>query len=178
MVETSFRAWAVLREVAGRRGGDDAHKCRGDRLELPPIYWTKWKKCDETPEHAKPAVYQFRLAKNGKAVPIQRMLGIDREGVILIGATSSMDERHEQHNRARQSGDGSSPMSLLYYFENHTKLRRRFPGSCYEYRFAKLTGEEEAKMIESKLIKAYAREYADRPLLNCEFPDRHCGWDV
>jgi hypothetical protein len=139
--------------------------------------WSEWTSFDAVPAHDGPAAYQFRLVIDERPVPIPRLLGIDQDGILVVGCTGSMAQRHWQSQSARRTANGSSTMNLLYYLERFTPLARVFPGCTYQYRFLRLESVEEAKVIEDQLIKRYVCQYADRPPLNSVIPNRYGGWD-
>lgn len=97
---------------------------------------------------------------------------------MVVGCTKNMDKRSQQNRSALKCSNGSSTLSLLYFLERFTGLPRSFPGLAYEYRFVQVATVEEAKKIESKLIKRYVCQFADRPPLNSAFPDRYVGWEA
>jgi hypothetical protein len=165
-MKISFRKWLSLQEAAERHSNDNAAG-----------RWTKWRSLETEPDCSTPAVYQVRLARAGVAVPLPRLLGTDRQGLLLIGATGNMDERHRSNKVAMASGEGSSPSSLLHQLERFSDLHRRFPRSAYQYRFRR-QGKKAADEAESRLIKRYTCRFGDRPPLNAAIPDRGEGWQA
>lgn len=138
--------------------------------------WTDWLAFETRPNHFGAAVYRLRLVVGNKPVPIPRLLGVDHDGLLVVGQTSNMNQRHIQSLSARKSANGSSTMNLLYYWERFTELPRRFPGFGYEYQFVPVESVDVAKAHEAQLIKQYVCRFADRPPLNSVLPDRYAGW--
>jgi hypothetical protein len=138
--------------------------------------WSKWLSFDIVPDYNAAAVYQIRLVVNGRAVPIPRMLGTDKEGLLVIGYTKNLTDRYWQSQKGRLRASGSSTMNLLFYIERYTPMRLFFPGFSYNYRFLQLSSPDEAKLIESQQIKQYVCRFADRPPLNSVLPNRYEGW--
>jgi hypothetical protein len=178
MIITSFRVWAAVREASDvAHSPDRKGKAPRERLEMPLIYWSEWFGFDVPPGYCGPAVYQLRLVINGKPIRVPRLLASDKEGILVIGCTGNMDRRFRQAHIARMYGTGGSSLNLLYYFERFTDFGRAFPGYDFEYRIVRLPKEDEAKAVESRLIKQYVCRFGDRPPLNSALPDRYGGWD-
>lgn len=136
--------------------------------------WLKFKDC---PNHAGPAVYEFRLVMNGKPVRIGRMLTEDINGTLVIGSTGGMDSRWCQSRSAHQRSSGSSTLNWLFFLERYSELLKRFPNATYEYRFAIVPSESEALIVEERLLKQYWRQYGELPPLNSNMPNRYGSYD-
>jgi hypothetical protein len=136
-------------------------------------HFSNWFTIDTAPDHCGPALYEFRLVENGRAVPLGRMLGVDAEGILVIGCTGDMESRCYQSRSGRRSASGSSTMNWLYYLERYSPLPALYPNAGYEYRFAVAGSVVEAAAWEERRLKRYWCRFGEAPPLNSIVPNRY-----
>ncbi len=62
--------------------------------------WSNWENIEKLPDYEGKGVYRFRLVDNkGKSISIQRFLGEDKDGIIIIGETENIKTRLKQFNK-------------------------------------------------------------------------------
>lgn len=141
------------------------------------LQFSGWLGFDIDPEHAGPAVYQFRLVEADAPVRLGRMLGVDQDGILVIGCTTNMLNRCYQSRSGWRKASGSSTMNWLYYIERHTPFRDHHPTARFEYRFAVAESEAQVVEWEERLLKSYFRRFGELPPLNAIMPNRYGGYD-
>ena len=59
--------------------------------------WSNWENIENLPDYEGKGVYRIRLVDNkGKSISIQRFLGEDKDGIIVIGKTKNIKTRLKQ----------------------------------------------------------------------------------
>src|SRR5205809_1115348 len=76
-------------------------------------HWSDWRPMAKPPRSEAPAVYEFRLAEQGRPRPINRFLAIDADGILVIGSTGNMSRRIVQSRFAVRRAKGSSTLSWI-----------------------------------------------------------------
>lgn len=140
------------------------------------MLWTQWQPLETAAEYDGPATYQLRLVNDSRPTEIPRFLGFDGEGILLIGETQNMDTRRNQFICGLERCYGHSAGNLLYYLRHHTPLMSIHPKHLLQYRFCMQRNKQDARLTESRLIKAYVRQFGEVPPLNTSIPDRYDGW--
>jgi hypothetical protein len=135
--------------------------------------FTDWIAIDTDVAFFGPAGYELRLVEGGSPVPIGRMLGVDSEGILVIGYTRSMADRCRQSRSGRRSANGSSTTNWLYYLERHSSLLIRYPNIGCEYHYAVAGSVREAKAWEEQRLKRYWCRFGEPPPLNSIIPNRY-----
>jgi hypothetical protein len=139
--------------------------------------WSEWQPLEQPSSHAGPAVYEFRIGAAGNAIPVPRFLATDDRGVLSIGETKNTESRRCDLLRAIAKCNGHSEGNLLYYLIRHSPLTSVHPMHTFQYRFRKEQTKGDAEPAETRLIKAYIRQFGEGPPLNCAIPDRHGDWE-
>lgn len=133
--------------------------------------WSDWAEYDQSVSVWEPAVYEFRLCC-GSAVPIPRLLGTDKEGLLSIGETNNMEGRRKAfYSSTFPDGYGHPAGKMLGLIAELTILRKKFPKCTFQYRFIKMT-KAKAKEKQDELLVRYILEFGEPPPLNGVIPDR------
>ena len=109
-------------------------------------------------------VYCVRASQDGKhALPIQRALGVDREGIVYVGESRNLLDRIGRlwwitDDNAQDHQHHSLIESWLYY-----DLDRLIPRTQLQIRWKPCLNH---KAQESKLINDYKRAFGDIPIGN------------
>jgi hypothetical protein len=106
------------------------------------ISWTPWTLIKEScPENA--AVYKIALLRSFEPLEpiiIPRLLGEDKEGILVIGQTTQMNIRRQGFI------SGSHSEGILWdKLERYTALQRKFPDYALGYCYSIMENEEQAK---------------------------------
>jgi predicted GIY-YIG superfamily endonuclease len=132
----------------------------GEKLE-----WTNWKplcnlKFDEIPNE--PGIYEVRWAIDGKPQPINRVDGVDDQGLLYIGVSLNLQLRIKNFLRRIKGGKAPHTAGHTYVAFN---FERKFKSENLEIRWS-LLSKEELKNAESKLLEEYVKKFLDKPPLN------------
>ncbi|MBC7782296.1 MAG: hypothetical protein H7144_00535 [Burkholderiales bacterium] len=151
-------------------------------MDAPKYDWSEWRSITLPTEHWEPGIYQVRLARDGTAIPINRLRGTDSMGLLTIGQTQSVEGRRKQFLKAATQGGGHSAGNLLNLILNYCQ-----PDSCLsldlvEYRFASVETKERAEREQALIVRSYILAHCEPPPLNSAIPDRygekHGAWEV
>ena len=134
--------------------------------------WTEWKPITEETSCFKGGVYRIRL----KNCSISRFLGKDKEGILIIGESSKIEDRRQKFMRGIEKCSGHSEGKLLNLLvRNCPKLKNKFPTfkklkNNLEFKFFET---KKRKKLEEKEIKSYIINYGEPPPLNSAIPNRY-----
>lgn len=127
-----------------------------------------------------PGVYAIRLidAASGKPIPIGRFLGIDRNGILLIGVSNDLGKRlhdfyHSYLEDARTHSEGRRLhlVSMMSKFEEEI-----YPESSMQFHVKRIPDEEQAKHEEERLLKSYFKRFGELPPLNATVGKKRVLW--
>ena len=131
---------------------------------------TGWTEITEPANYNGAAVYEIRIVERGKPAIINRFLGSDNRGIIVIGMSTKMENRRRNFIYGMNQGRRHSEMNLLFRIRKFMSFNQRFSKPVFQYKFFKVTSKEEAKRGESCLIKAYIKKFGEVPPLNSAIP--------
>ena len=150
-------------------------------MEEAHVNWSPWKNIDEPAGHIWHAVYKVRLvSRQSGIVAINRFLGTDKKGILMIGMTKNMERRRNQFFLGKDKGSrGHSEGYLLFLLEEYSQIKTKFGAIQCQYRFQEMKNGDRAKDKESRLIKEYVKRYGEVPPLNSAIPNRNDkdSWD-
>jgi hypothetical protein len=113
-----------------------------------------------------PGVYYIRCAnKSGKPINIQRLGGVDKEGIIYVGETgSNLRNRlrnfweNAKNRRANRHRAGWNYSNLGYI--------KKFPLIYLEVCYMSCGDKEQTGRVEAENLREYRKEFIDLPPLN------------
>ncbi len=140
-----------------------------------PRTWSRWCPLDHPCGHNGAAVYQVRLLRSRRPLPIGRLLRRDPAGLLCIGMTADMQRRRRAFVQGLKRGRGHSEANLLHQLEKSTPLKRLMPRRVYQYRFRTTSNRLDAQRLEERLIKRYVKQFGEVPPLNSAIPNRYLG---
>jgi hypothetical protein len=125
-----------------------------------PAEWPKLSKDILKEVRASPGVYWIRTERT-----IERLLGRDDDGLLMIGRTTDLHARLQSFRRDAGRSDGKGNHSEgVTYGELH--LRSKFvPVEDLRIRWRELT-KAGAKREEGRLLRVYERTFGELPPLN------------
>jgi hypothetical protein len=136
--------------------------------------WTPWKKIEAPSERSEPAAYRIALLDAaGVPLPLSRMLGIDRDGLLSIGKTTSMESRRRQFVSGMTRCYGHSEGNLLHLLLRYSRLKEIVANATIVYQFVDASTDKEAKSAEARLLKDYLIRFGELPPLNSAIPNRY-----
>jgi hypothetical protein len=126
--------------------------------------WTDWAnlvslESASFPEN--PGTYAVSIGR-----PIQRLLGIDNNGLLDVGESGNLRERIDKF-RGAIGGDRNTAHSAGRRFSMF--LNPHFPLSSLKIRWITHATKDEAKLLESQLLTFYLRCHGELPPLNTKF---------
>ena len=137
----------------------------------------EWTGITEPTNYNGAAVYKIRIMEKSEPAIINRFLGSDNNGIIVIGQSAEMEDRRKKFVRGWTKGRGHSAGNLLYKIQKYVvPFNQRFPKPVLQYKFFKFKSKEEAVNMEERLIKAYIKKFGEVPLLNSAIPNRVGEW--
>jgi hypothetical protein len=136
--------------------------------------WTDWTNMYEALEHGEPAAYRVRLLKDSKPFPMNRVLGVDAQGLLSIGKTKNMEGRRAQFISGVLNGYGHSEGNLLRLLVLYSGLKEQVPPRPeVECQFLPCKSEDGAIEMEARLLKDYLCRFGELPPLNSAIPNRY-----
>ena len=150
--------------------------------------WNKWQDISLAKNLAGelrkiPGVYKIRLSDSaGQPIPIGRLLGIDKEGVLAIGESTNLARRIKEFYKAytaerfgRHSvGDRLFLVLMCQYSRFKTNYQNN---SRLQLQVTKLSSKADAQAEEERLLKKYFKMHGELPPLNSNMPDKN-NWDT
>ena len=109
-----------------------------------------------------PGVYEIRWAIEGKPQPIDRVDGVDAEGLLYIGKTKNLRSRTRSFWRYIKTEKSRHTAGYTYVFYDY---ERKFRPDQLEVRWMTVS-QDEIDKEETKLLDDYINKYLDRPPLN------------
>ena len=150
--------------------------------------WSKWQDISPIKNLAGElskvsAVYKIRLSDSaGRPIPVGRLLGIDKKGVLAIGESVNLARRIKElykayiGDRFMRHSVGDRLFLVLVCQYSHFKTTYQ-NNSRVQFVVMKLSNKTEAETEEERLLKDYFKTYGELPPLNSLMPDKHIGWD-
>ncbi len=128
--------------------------------------WSNWENIENLPDYEGKGVYRFRLVDNkGKSISIQRFLGENKYGIIVIGETKNIKTRLKQFNKVviEKKKYPHSEGLTIHLLRRITKFTEKYGMCTFQYTFSKVNKPKEE---EKKLLESYFKEYGENPPLN------------
>jgi len=128
--------------------------------------WSNWENIENLPDYEGKGVYRFRLVDNkGKSISIQRFLGEDKDGIIVIGEAENIKTRLKQFNKVviEKKKYPHSEGLTIHLLRSITKFDEKYEMCTFQYTYSKV---DEHKEEEKKLLESYFMEYGEIPPLN------------
>ena len=149
--------------------------------------WNKWQDISSVKNLAGelskvPGVYKIRLSDSaGRPIPIGRLLGIDKKGVLAIGESANLARRIKEFYKAYTAekfghhsvGDRLFLVMMCQYSRFKTNYQNN---SGLQLRVMKLSSKADAQAKEERLLKNYFKAHGELPPLNNNMPDKN-NWD-
>jgi hypothetical protein len=119
-----------------------------------------------------PGVYVVCWVKEGNAVPVPRIIGVDKAGILYVGSTANLANRLKSLLKAIRiaRGENEKPskkyrhtlvLTLLY-----TGLAERISSKDLLVYYKTFNGKKEAETQEALFLYEYTRLYGEPPPLN------------
>lgn len=112
---------------------------------------------------AKGGVYKIVAFKDGQRIPISRLLGKDKEGILYIGKASSFLNRVIELKKSIAPNYSSSGHICGIRYKQLPKIAEQFP---YEVLYVELVGGEKPGELEIRYLREYQQEFGEVPPLN------------
>src|SRR4030042_6129007 len=119
------------------------------------------KKFSDIPNN--PGIYFIRWSRNGKAVPISRLKGMDDMGILYIGSAKKLRRRIQELWRGINGNVEDHTIGKTIIF---CKISEVISVNEYEISWEKLETHEKAVGQEWAAIKSYADKFKEPPPLN------------
>ncbi len=110
-----------------------------------------------------PGIYFIRWSRNGKAVPISRLKGMDDKGILYIGSAKKLRRRIQELWRGINGKVEDHTIGKTIIF---CKISEVISVNEYEISWEKLETHEKAVGQEWAAIKSYADKFKEPPPLN------------
>jgi hypothetical protein len=131
--------------------------------------WSKWIDLDEKNLNRidkMPGVYEIRYSK-----PIPRLLGVEKEGILMIGCGKNLRRRITQFLKSiRKPSEGGYKLCPhiegYRFYELYLDKKLEIKKNPLKFRFAKLKTKAIAEKKEEELLKTYQMMYGELPPLN------------
>lgn len=105
----------------------------------------------------------FSLDQNDIPRPLQRVLGIDNDGILYIGKSENLNDRLRMLWRVLQPNYGASAHTFGINYKSLKIIQDAFPYDSLAIEFEE---SPEAKIYEKSLIESYRQKYGEVPPLN------------
>lgn len=128
--------------------------------------WSNWENIEIFPDYKGKGVYKIRLVNNkGEILSIQRFLGEDKGGLLMIGQTSNINRRlREFYNVViKEKNSPHSEAKTLRLARRNPKFEEKFRKCSFQYSFNKVENNKEE---EKKLLENYFNKYGETTPLN------------
>jgi len=126
-----------------------------------------------------PSVCRIRLVNlEGLAVEIRRWLGVDVDGILVIGESGNVAKRIEKFNSAcegKKAAHSEAERLFQVKFKTVSGIEV-FSMSKLQFSCIKLKGKTQAKAHEERLLKIYFKNFGGLPPLNRKMPDKYIAW--
>ena len=149
--------------------------------------WSKWQNISSIKNLAGElskvsGVYKIRLSDSaGRPIPVGRLLGIDKKGLLAIGESVNLGRRIKEFHNAYTAGkfgrhsvgDRLFLVLMCQYSRFKTNYRNN---SWLQFKVMKLSSKADAQAEEERLLKNYFKAHGELPPLNGNMPDKN-NWD-
>jgi hypothetical protein len=108
-------------------------------------------------------VYHIRCFKNNKVININRVLGIDNDGILYIGKSDNLRERLRMLQRVLNPKLKATAHTFGTKYNDNKNLKIAFPLKTL---FVSIEVAEEPKNLESKLLDKYFIKFGEVPPFN------------
>ena len=127
------------------------------------VIWSAWFPLDPqtiaTKAPPRPGSYKISCGKR-----IERLVGEDEDGVLMIGESSDLQYRIGQFHRTVLDPKTSSHSEGNTFY--NLAMREHFPISTLRFRFAVTESKREARALEEKELNDYENVHLELPPLN------------
>jgi hypothetical protein len=131
--------------------------------------WSGWIAFSEINRHdipEKPGVYMIRHAeRKGSPAKINRVYGIDEQGILSIGETINLKDRLRGFHRTIEGPRRWSNHAASWYYVS-CRYDRFFKKDGLQFRYRITKTKEEAEREEFILLAKYRNKFLDLPPLN------------
>ena len=119
---------------------------------------------------SKPGVYTIiALSNSNKPNALNRVGGIDKDGILYYGKTGNIQDRLRMLWRTIQKDYKANAHPFGKRYKEFAILRKSFPISTLVVTFSI---EKSPEIVESKLIKYYVNKYGEVPPFNSAIPKK------
>ena len=108
-------------------------------------------------------VYHIYCYKGKKPITINRVLGIDNQGILYIGKSDNLRERLRMLRRVLNPNLKATAHTFGSKFNDNKKLRKAFPLKSL---FIKYQVSKESKKLEKDLLDQYFQNFGEVPPFN------------
>lgn len=132
--------------------------------------WSKWFALTVFPEHKGAAVYKVRMTRKGHPIPIPRIGGKDKNGILFYGETKTLSTRTLNFLAAAEYNKGAHSEGFTYYFFRDLYTKRFKGRPKLEFAYQRTRNKKEAKNLEARYIGNYMQKFGEPPPLNSGIP--------
>ena len=108
-------------------------------------------------------VYNIHCFKGKKPITINRVLGIDNQGILYIGKSDNLRERLRMLWRVLNPNLKATAHTFGSKFNDNKKLKEAFPLNSL---FIKYQVSKESKKLEKDLLDQYFQNFGEVPPFN------------
>jgi hypothetical protein len=108
-------------------------------------------------------VYKVIAMKDGRRIPISRLLGKDDEGILYIGKASSFIDRVIELKKSIDPNYSSGGHDCGVRYKKNPNIAMKFP---YEVLHVELVQSQDPGALESMYLKEYQSKFGEVPPLN------------
>jgi len=114
----------------------------------------------------KTGIYELRYASNGVAIPLARVFGTDRKGLLYVGNTRkrTLRKRLKEFKEAVAENRHARHTARKTYWDY--RFFDAFPREKLELRYAAC---KDAEGEETKILQEYLMKFKDKPPMNFTF---------
>ena len=149
--------------------------------------WSKWQDISSIKNLARElskvsGVYKIRLSDSaGRPIPVGRLLGIDKKGVLAIGESVNLGRRIKEFHNAYTAGKfgrhSVGDRLFLVLMCQYSRFKTNYQNNSWlQFRVMKLSSKAAAQAEEERLLKNYFKAHGELPPLNNNMPDKN-NWD-
>lgn len=109
-------------------------------------------------------VYElYCTISNNEPIPVCRLLKEDKNGILYIGKADSFLDRVIMLKKSISPKFTSNNHECGVRYKVSDAIKEKFP---YENLYVKLTGAEDPRLLETKKLDGYIKEFGEVPPLN------------
>jgi len=149
--------------------------------------WSKWQDISSIKNLARElskvsGVYKIRLSDSaGRPIPVGRLLGIDKKGVLAIGESVNLGGRLKEFHSAYTAGKfgrhSVGDRLFLVLMCQYSRFKTNYQNNSWlQFRVMKLSSKAAAQAEEERLLKNYFKAHGELPPLNGNMPNKN-NWD-